>query len=129
MFGIRKATKKASVSGPAPKASATTMSRTKPSTRLARVAAPIEPRAPTTWRSWVLTLKMPRPSCMMPDGLARAARQPQSSPQREESPSGEHEVGHEADASERAPAPAQSRGAVQGALGHQDRALGRGAGA
>src|SRR5438874_6156007 len=51
MFGMRNATKKASVIGPAPKARATTMSRTKPRIRLASVAAPMEPRAPTTWRS------------------------------------------------------------------------------
>ena len=53
---MRNATKKASVTGPAPKARATIMSRTKPSTRLARVATPIEPRAPTTCRSEELTL-------------------------------------------------------------------------
>ena len=49
-FGMRKATKNASVSGPAPKTRATTMSRTKPSTRLASVASPIEPTALTTPR-------------------------------------------------------------------------------
>jgi hypothetical protein len=51
MLGMRKATKKASVTGPAPKASATTMSRTKPRTRLASVAALMLPSARTTWRS------------------------------------------------------------------------------
>jgi hypothetical protein len=49
---MRKATKNASVTGPAPKARAMTMSRTKPSTRLASVAAPMTPTARTTpcWR-------------------------------------------------------------------------------
>jgi hypothetical protein len=74
MFGILKATKKASVTGPAPKASATIMSRAKPSTRLARVAIPIEPSAPTTCRSDELTLKTPAPSGMMHDGPGRARR-------------------------------------------------------
>src|SRR5262245_44157915 len=101
MLGMRKATKKASVTGPAPKASATTMSRTKPSTRLARVATPMEPRAPTTWRSMAetplalseggLTLQSPRASGMMHRG---------SSPSAMEDVRGEHEVGHEADAPE-----------------------------
>ncbi len=53
---MRKATKKASVTGPAPKARATTMSRTKPRIRLRSVASPIEPTARTTpcrtsWRA------------------------------------------------------------------------------
>ena len=47
-LGMRKATKKASVTGPAPKARATTMSRTNPRMRLRRVARPIEPTARTT---------------------------------------------------------------------------------
>ena len=51
MLGMRNATRKASVIPPAPKASATTMSRTKPSTRLVSVAALIDPSARTTWCS------------------------------------------------------------------------------
>src|SRR5690242_16148840 len=125
MFGIRKATKNASVTGPAPKASATTMSRAKPSTRLASVAAPIAPSAPRTCRSCgrssgasgALTLKSPRRSGMMHDGL----RDPHGRRRGKESPGGEHEVGKEADAPERASATAQSRRALQGPHGGQDR--------
>src|SRR5437762_7250577 len=114
MLGIRKATKKASVTGPAPKISATIMSRAKPSTRLARVAAPIEPSAPTTWcsgeRSVALTLKSLPRSGMIHDGQ----RDPHLRSPGKESPVGEHEVGQEADAPERAPPHPQSRRPFQG---------------
>src|SRR3970040_2335089 len=47
-FGILKATKKASVTGPAPKARATTTSRTNPRIRLVSVARPMLPTGRTT---------------------------------------------------------------------------------
>ncbi len=56
MLGMRNATKKASVMGPAPNARATTMSRTNPSRRLSRVAPAIPPSARTTCPSLPLTL-------------------------------------------------------------------------
>src|SRR5688572_2037215 len=49
-LGIRYATKKASAAGVAPKILANTMSRTKPSIRLEKVATPIRPAALTTER-------------------------------------------------------------------------------
>jgi len=48
IFGMRKATKNASVTGPAPKTSATTMSRANPRTRESSVAPLMEPSARTT---------------------------------------------------------------------------------
>ena len=48
MFGMRNATKNASVTGPAPKTSATTMSRTNPRMRESSVAPLMEPSARTT---------------------------------------------------------------------------------
>src|SRR5712692_10162380 len=65
MLGMRNATKNASVTGPAPNARATIMSRTKPSRRLSRVAGAIPPNARTTCPSLSLTLKFPRPCGMM----------------------------------------------------------------
>src|SRR2546426_3093609 len=65
MLGMRNATKNASVTGPAPNARATIMSRTKPSRRLRRVALAIPPSARTTCPSLPLTLKFPRPCGMM----------------------------------------------------------------
>ena len=56
ILGIRKATKNASVTGPAPNVRATSMSRANPSTRLSSVAAPIEPSAWTTCPSLALIL-------------------------------------------------------------------------
>src|SRR5688572_24872641 len=108
-FGIRKATKNASVAGPAPNARATTMSRTKPSTRLASVAEPIEPSARTTCPSTPprgsFTLKARRDSGMMHDG-------PTHESDHEGAPGGEYEVGIEADATERDAAGPQPRGAL-----------------
>jgi hypothetical protein len=68
MLGMRKATKNASVSGPAPKALATTMSRTNPRSRLSRVALAIPPSARTTCPSLALILIFPGPCGMMQRG-------------------------------------------------------------
>src|SRR5262245_48700783 len=107
MLGMRNATKNASVTGPAPKARATTMSRTNPSTRLTRVAPAMPPRARTTCPSLRLTLKFPRRYGMMhgvPDG--------ESSESKERS-RGEYEVGDEAHPAERAAPPAQPGNALE----------------
>src|SRR4029450_6081399 len=107
MLGIRNAPKTASVPGPAPKARATTMSRTNPSTRLTRVAPAIPPRARTTCPSLRLTLKFPRPYGMMhsvPGG--------ESSESKERS-RGEYEVGDEAHTAERAAPSAQPGDALE----------------
>jgi hypothetical protein len=96
---MRKATKNASVIGPAPKARATTMSRTNPRSRLSRVALAMPPSARTTCPSLALTLKFPGPCGMMQRGF-------DIDPNDEELRFGEHEVGNQADAAERAPAPA-----------------------
>ena len=69
MLGIRKATKNASVSGPAPNALATTMSRTNPSTRLSKVAPAMPPSARTTCPSLALILIFPGLCGMMQRGL------------------------------------------------------------
>ena len=69
MLGMRKATKNASVTGPAPKALATTMSRTNPRSRLSRVAPAMPPSAWTTCPSLALTLKFLGPCGMMQRGL------------------------------------------------------------
>ena len=69
MLGMRKATKNASVIGPAPNALATTMSRTNPRSRLSRVALAMPPSARTTCPSLPLTLKFPWPSGMMQPGF------------------------------------------------------------
>ena len=84
---MRKATKNASVTGPAPKARATTMSRTKPSTRLASVASPMTPTALTTPRwtcSWASRRRSPgdiildsRGAWTVASCVAHAASQPQ----------------------------------------------------
>src|SRR5262245_66358386 len=100
MLGIRKATKNASVMGPAPKARATTMSRTNPRSRLSRVALAMPPSARTTCPSLPLTLKFPGPCGMMQRGF-------DIEPNDEELRFGEHEVGNQANAAERAPAPAE----------------------
>src|SRR5262245_38589500 len=129
MFGMRKATKNASVTPPAPNARATSMSRAKPSTRLASVAAPMAPSAPTTCRSWgrsravsvSLTLKNLRRSGMIHGG----PRDPDTT-RRKEPPGGEHDVGEEADPSERAQAPAQPRRSLEGPHGRQARTHERG---
>src|SRR5258705_4785745 len=107
MLGMRNATKNASVTGPAPNARATTMSRTNPSTRLTRVAPAIPPRARTTCPSLRLTLKFPRPYGMLhgvPDG--------ESSESKERS-RGEYEVGDEARTAERAAPSAQPGDALE----------------
>src|SRR5262245_52463261 len=90
------------------------MSRRKPSSRLASVAALMEPSAPTTCRSDELTLKNLGPSGMMLAGQPRggSARGAEPTSIQEESPGGEHEVGHEADPPERAPSAAQPRRAL-----------------
>src|SRR5262245_49369972 len=99
MLGILKATKNASVTGPAPNARATTASRTNPSSRLNKVALAMPPSARTTCPSLALTLKFPGPSGMMHRGLNIDSI--------DEEPSfGEHEVGNEADTTRRAPPPA-----------------------
>ena len=95
MLGMRKATKNASVIGPAPNARATTMSLTNPSRRLSKVALAIPPSARTTWPSLALTLKFLGPSGMMQRGLDFDSID-------EELSIGEHEVGNEADAAGRA---------------------------
>src|SRR6266849_1994994 len=106
MLGMRKATKKASVMGPAPNALATTMSRTNPRRRLSRVALAIPPSARTTCPSLALILKFLGPCGMMQRGLDIDSND-------EELSFGEHEVGNEADATERAQAPAQPGDALE----------------
>src|SRR5688572_14924551 len=133
MLGMRKATKKASVTGPAPKASATTMSRAKPSTRLASVAEPMAPTAPSTWRS------MPPAPCASPAaltlnslracGMMQRGSTTHSTSDQEDSPGGEHEVGYQADPPERAAPPPQPHAPHEGPLGREDRARHRGRGA
>src|SRR4029450_197355 len=107
MLGMRNATKNASVTGPAPNARATTMSRTNPSTRLPGVAPAPPPRARTTCPSLALTLKFPRRYGMMhgvPDG---------ESSQLKERSRGEYEVGDEAHTAERAAPSAQPGDALE----------------
>src|SRR5581483_7569482 len=123
MFGMRKATKKASVTGPAPKTRATSMSRANPSTRLVSVAAPMEPSAPTTWCSTVrgsVTLKSPTKYGMMHGVVHGRHARP-----REEPSGGEHEVLDQAHPSEREAAAPQSHDPLAGPLGGEDRALDR----
>src|SRR5215510_6702963 len=119
MLGIRKATKNASVIGPAPNARATTASRTNPSSRLNKVALAMPPSARTTCPSLALTLKFPGPSGMMQRGFDIDSI--------DEEPSfGEHEVGNEADTASRAPPPAQPGDAVEDSRCNQDCARRRG---
>src|SRR4030095_17132429 len=107
MLGIRNATKNASVTGPAPKVRATTMSRTSRSTRLTRVAPAIPPRARTTCPSLALTLKFPRRYGMMhgvPDS---------ESSQLKERSRGEYQVGDKGHTAERAAPSAQTGAALE----------------
>src|SRR5437660_11619389 len=119
MLGIRKATKNASVIGPAPNARATTMSRTNPSRRLSKVALAIPPSARTTCPSLALTLKFPGPCGMMQRGIDIDSID-------EELSFGEHEVGNEADPTDRAQAPAQPGDTLEDPGCDQDGACRRG---
>src|SRR5262249_52548844 len=107
MLGMRNATKNASVTGPAPKPRATTMSRTNPRTRLTRVAPAIPPRARTTCPSLALTLKFPRRY-----GMMHGVPDDESSESKERS-RGEYEVGDEAHTAERAAPSAQPGDALE----------------
>ena len=124
MFGIRNATKNASVTGPAPNTSATTMSRTKPTTRLTSVALPMDPSARTTCRSVELTLNSSHRSGMM-QRVRRAAPPASRGPgaartsRRKERSGGEYEVGDQAHPSKRATAAPQPDRAVPGAYPDQ----------
>src|SRR5712691_13153424 len=93
MLGIRNATTNASVTPPAPKVSAITMSRAKPRTRLASVARPMEPSARTTWcssaRAGALTLQFRRGYGMLL-GFQNA----------KESSRGQHEISDQTDTHE-----------------------------
>src|SRR6266508_4090049 len=128
MLGMRNATKNASVTGPAPNARATIMSRTKPSRRLSRVAGAIPPNARTTCPSLPLTLKFSRPCGMMQrvpdidstDPVVRAAGRrgagappAEARPYSKERSRGEHEVGDQAHPTERATAPAKPGDALE----------------
>src|SRR5438874_3505118 len=120
MFGIRKATKNASVTGPAPKVRATIMSRAKPAIRETSVAPPIAPRAWTTWRSGAFTLKSPRRSGMMQRGPETGSKERRR---------GEHEVLDQAHPAERAAPAPQPRHSHGGAHRREGGPRGRGRGA
>src|SRR2546428_526753 len=124
MFGIRKATKNASVTGPAPKTSATTMSRTNPSTRERNVAPLMDPSARTTWRSTLMALTSSTDHCPGNRGTDTASCGVHIST-REESQVGEHQVGHETKQAEREPPDPQPYRSLQGPDRGQDGAHGR----
>src|SRR5436309_3836554 len=124
MFGIRKATKNASVTGPAPKTSATTMSRTNPSTRERNVAPLMDPSARTTWRSTLMALTSSADHCPGNRGTDTASCGVHIST-REESQVGEHQVGHETNQAEREPPDPQPYRSLQGPDRGQDGANGR----
>src|SRR5262245_17187665 len=119
MLGMRNATKNASVTGPAPNARATTMSRTNPSTRLTSVAPAMPPSARTTCPSVRLTLKFPCRYGMMHGG-------PDESSESKERSRGEYEVGDEADTAERAAPSAQPGDALEAPRLGEDGARRRG---
>src|SRR6266853_7037007 len=136
-LGMRKATKKASVTGPAPKARATTMSRTNPSTRLASVAAAMTPTARKTRCCAAgcssLTATLPLTVAHM-DGTVycRFEREAFRAPSRvsstsalqEEGHHGQYPLGQEADQAEPEATPAQPRGAQLHPLAREDGARG-----
>src|SRR5262245_64509902 len=103
------------------------MSRPNPRIRLASVAAPIEPRARTTCRSTA----EPDAGTGVPGAFTLQSRWRSGMMQRDPSsfltevlPGGEHEVGDEADAAERAATTAQSVDPLPRPLRGQDGARG-----
>src|SRR5436309_5202514 len=149
MLGMRNATKNASVVGPAPKTSATSMSRTNPRTRESSVATPIDPSAFRTCPSVALAFaSVPTgPSCVIArhrfeeiaktpsirhDALrcthasGHVYRDVHDNVHREGGSSGQHEIGAQANASERKTAPEEPRRAIPRAHGGEVRAHGAG---
>src|SRR5262245_28816770 len=132
---MRNATKKASVTGPAPNARAITMSRAYPRIRLASVASPMAPTALTT-PCWTASVVSPRAASLTgmnsltprrPDGMVvcRPSANFQEARRR-----GQHAFRDQADEAEREAAPAQPRGAERDPHGREERAHGdRGQGA
>src|SRR5262245_43354039 len=109
-FGIRKATKNASVSGVAPKARASTMSRAYPRIRLPSVARPMVPTARTTPVRTPGSASLTRTNSLTapdPDGnvVCRADAHLQ-----EASARGQYPIRDQADEAEREAPPAESCG-------------------
>src|SRR5438132_7656908 len=102
IYGILMSTKNAALTRPAPKTSATTMSRTNPSTRERNVAPLMDPSARTTWRSTLMALTSSADHCPGNRGTDTASCGVHIST-REESQVGEHQVGHETNQAEREP--------------------------
>ena len=129
-FGIRKATKKASVSGLAPNARASTMSRVYPRTRLASVASPMAPTARTTPARTARSPSLTPPNFLTARGLdgrlvCRAHADPRSdapSDARQEAHAhGQHQIRDQADEAKRGAPPAQPRHPQQSPLHREGR--------
>src|SRR3990170_4581315 len=119
-FGMRKATKNASVRGPAPKARATTTSRTNPRIRLVSVARPMLPTARTTPASTAAAAPpfSPGSGSVMATNSLTGGRGEGTFFRR-----GQHQIREEADQAERTPAAPAS---VHEAIRILDKAVSKG---